>query len=268
MSLDAGSWPMLTSWSGGRWGRPRSSTSRWPGAVSPMRAERWGGFHVPGLAAGDCPGLAVAGPANGRAHTPGMSYVATARAVADLVGRVPHDAWDGPGLGDWTVRDLVGHTSRSLVTVVEYFARPVEDEKLADPVDYYVAIRSLTMDAAAITERGRQAGRDLGTDPAARFAELVDEASAVVDRTDPDLVVHTIAGGMRAAAYLPTRTFELVVHGIDIAHATGLDVDLPVESIEEAASLAARVAARTGRGAELLLALTGRRALPDGFSIV
>lgn len=197
-----------------------------------------------------------------------MTYLYTARAVANLVGRVPHNAWDRPGLGDWTVRDLVGHTSRALVTVVEYFARPVENLKVADPADYYVAVRSISIDSAAIAERGRQAGRDLGNDPAARFNDLVDQASAVVDRTDPDLVVHTIAGGMRAADYLPTRTFELVVHGLDIAAATGLDHALPLPAIEETAMLAAQIAARNSNGADLLLALTGRRPLPDKFSIV
>jgi uncharacterized protein (TIGR03083 family) len=197
-----------------------------------------------------------------------MTYAAAAHAVADMVGRLPQDGWDRPGLGDWTVRDLVGHTSRALITVVEYFARPVADERLTDPADYYAGIRSTPTDAAAITERGRQAGRDLGNDPAARFNELVDQATAVVDRTDPDLVVHTIAGGMRTAAYLPTRTFELVVHGMDIARATGVDYAPPLEAIEEAAVLAARVAVKTARGAELLLALTGRQPLPTRFTVV
>jgi uncharacterized protein (TIGR03083 family) len=197
-----------------------------------------------------------------------MTYVDAARAVSELVARIPDDAWEGPGLGAWTLRDLVGHTSRSLVTVVEYFARPVEREEIADAADYYIAAASLTGDAAAVTERGRQAARNLGDDPATRFAQLVAEASAMVDRTDPDLVVHTIVGGMRVAQYLPTRTFELVVHGIDIAVAAGLDHALPTEAVEEAAVLAARVAARTDRGAVLLLALTGRMTLPAGFSVV
>jgi uncharacterized protein (TIGR03083 family) len=197
-----------------------------------------------------------------------MTYVAAARAVADLVARIPDDAWPGPGLGEWNLRELVGHTSRSLVTVVEYFDRPAEREVLHDPVEYYLAIATMLGDQAAVLERGRQAGRDLGDDPAGRFAGLVEQAAAVVDRTDPDLVVHTIAGGMRAAAYLPTRTFELVVHGLDIAAATGLPFEPPAEAMEEAAGLAARVAARSGRGGDLLLALTGRRSLPAGFSMV
>ena len=197
-----------------------------------------------------------------------MTYVAAARAVADLVRRIPHDAWDGPGLGEWSMRDLVGHTSRSLVTVIEYFARPVEREELADPADYYVATAPLLADGEAVTERGRQAGRDLGDDPVARFDALVGEAERVVAATDPDLVVHTIVGGMRVASYLPTRTFELVVHGMDIVHAAGLDVDLPPEAMEEATVLAARVAVRTGRGQDVLLALTGRGELGAGFSVV
>ena len=198
-----------------------------------------------------------------------MAYVESARAVADLVRRIPPDAWDGPGLGDWSVRDLVGHTSRSLVTVVEYFDRPVEHEQLADAADYYVAAAGLLAVAGdSVTERGREAARALGDDPAGRFAELVDEAEAAVARTDPDLVVHTICGGMRAAAYLPTRTFELVVHGLDLARATGLPLGLPAEAVEQAVTLAARVAARTGRAPDLLLALTGREPLAAGFSIV
>ena len=57
-----------------------------------------------------------------------QTFAAAARAVRDTVARIPQDAWGGPGLGEWTLRDLVGHTSRSLVTVIDYLARPVADE--------------------------------------------------------------------------------------------------------------------------------------------
>ena len=40
-----------------------------------------------------------------------------ARAVAALVDTIPPERWDGPGLGEWDLRALVGHTSRSLLTV-------------------------------------------------------------------------------------------------------------------------------------------------------
>jgi hypothetical protein len=36
------------------------------------------------------------------------------------------DRWEKPGLGEWDVRSLVGHTSRSFVTVEAYLAKPPE----------------------------------------------------------------------------------------------------------------------------------------------
>ena len=73
---------------------------------------------------------------------------------------------------------------------------------------------------------------------------------------------------MRLTAYLPTRTFELAVHGADIAAATGLAVTFPPAVLAEAAALAARTAVELGSGAAVLAALTGRAALPPGFSVV
>lgn len=196
------------------------------------------------------------------------SFTGAARAVRDTVAQVPHDGWDGPGLGQWTLRDLIGHTSRSLVTVIDYLARPVVEEVLPSAAAYFVAVSAGTFDAAAVTERGCQAGRDLGDDPAARFDTLVGEAVRIAEDTDPDLVVHTVAGGMRVATYLPTRTFELCVHGLDIAGATGGSIDLPRLALEESATLAAATAVHLGLGPDLLLAMTGRRELPGGFSVV
>ncbi len=200
------------------------------------------------------------------------SYSATARAVSDLIDQIPDHRWDGPGLGEWNLRELVGHTSRSLVTVIEYLARPVDEEVLPSASAYLSATATAlfdgTFEASAVTERGREAGRALGEDPATRFRELVDEAVQVADAADSELVVHTIFGGMRVASYLPTRTFELCVHGLDISAATGIAVDLPAVAVEEAASLAAVTAAQRGLGPEVLLAMTGRRALPEGFSVV
>jgi len=196
------------------------------------------------------------------------NFSAAARAVAETVAGTPQHLWDGPGLGEWTLRDLVGHTSRSLRTVIDYFARPVEEEAVTSAAGYLTATSVGAFDTAAVTERGRQAGRDLGEDPAATFSDLVDEAVRVAEDTDPDLVVHTIVGGMRAAAYLPTRTFELCVHGLDIAAATGTPLDLPAPALEEATTLAAVAAVQRGLGPELLLTMTGRRDLPRGFSVV
>ena len=73
--------------------------------------------------------------------------------------------------------------------------------------------------------------------------------------------------------YLPTRTFELTVHTLDLVAALGGSVEVPAGlagPIAACLSLAAAVAgARPGPDAgQLLLALTGRRGLPAGFSVI
>ena len=58
-----------------------------------------------------------------------MDYRRTFRAAAvsfaDLVSRLPADRWDSPGLGDWTLRELVGHTVSSALRQVPERGRKV-----------------------------------------------------------------------------------------------------------------------------------------------
>ncbi|MBI5736014.1 MAG: maleylpyruvate isomerase N-terminal domain-containing protein, partial [Mycolicibacterium neoaurum] len=191
-------------------------------------------------------------------------FASAAAAFARLVRAVPETAWDGPGLGEWDLRALVGHTSRSLITVSDYLRTPADTVDVDDAVAYYVWVREFmgSAGAEAIDERGRQAGRALGTDPAATVDGLVARALADVDAAG-DPAIRVIGGlGIRLSDYLQTRVFELVVHGMDIARATGLDADLPIEAVEQAGVLATRVAVRLGHGETVLAALTGRTNLP------
>lgn len=197
-------------------------------------------------------------------------FASAAAAFARLVRAVPETAWDGPGLGEWDLRALVGHTSRSLITVSDYLRTPADTVDVDDAVAYYVWVREFmgSAGAEAIDERGRQAGRALGTDPAATVDGLVARALADVDAAG-DPAIRVIGGlGIRLSDYLQTRVFELVVHGMDIARATGLDADLPIEAVEQAGVLATRVAVRLGHGETVLAALTGRTNLPPGYSVV
>jgi hypothetical protein len=73
---------------------------------------------------------------------------------------------------------------------------------------------------------------------------------------------------MRVRDWLPTRTFELVVHGLDVSAATGLPFDPPEPVLAEAVTLAARVAVAVGDGPAVLRALTGRGSLPESFTVV
>src|SRR5262245_52127273 len=201
------------------------------------------------------------------------TYVGAARSFADLVARLPADAYDGPGLGEWDLRALVGHASRSVVTVLEYLDRPgrAEDVGVPDAEGYYVAVAATLGDPAqaqAVVERGRAAGEALGDDPAGHVATLVDQVTAKLAGFGDDYVLTTIAGPMRLRDYLPTRTFELVVHGLDVGRATGVSPAFGDDATTEAVTLAGRIAVRTGRAEDLLLAATGRTGLPDGFSVV
>lgn len=199
------------------------------------------------------------------------TFASAAEAFAGLAHRIGPADWAGPGLGDWDLRSLVGHTSRSLITVSTYLHTTADREDVTGPVEYYTAIRDYAknLGAADITERGRQAGRDLGADPAATIDDLLRTVLAELAMVDGDPLIAVIGGmGIRLSNYLPTRTFELAVHGLDIVAATGIAAPLPRDVLEEATVLAARVGVALGSGASVLLSLTGRAALPANFSVV
>lgn len=176
------------------------------------------------------------------------------------------DRWSEPGLGEWDVRSLVGHTSRALLTVEAYLDRPADRVEVASAVEYFVRGRTVA-DDAAVAERGRQAGEALGTGPAA-VAGLATRVVARVEGCDGDEVVSTIAGGMRLADYLPTRTFELVVHTVDLAAALGVRAEPPPGPAAQALELVAQLAVEAGTAGPLLRAATGRERLPAGWSVL
>jgi uncharacterized protein (TIGR03083 family) len=183
--------------------------------------------------------------------------------TAALVG----DRWDQPGLGEWDVRALVGHTSRALLTVETYLARPAAAVNVATAPDYYRATRATAADPAVVA-RGRDAGTALGSDPAAALAEIAARVLALVAAQDGTEVVTTIAGGMRLGDYVPTRTFELAVHTADLATALGVPLDVPATAAAQALHIVADLALNGGLAGPLLLAATGRPGLPAGFSVL
>jgi uncharacterized protein (TIGR03083 family) len=202
-----------------------------------------------------------------------MDAVATFESAAgffvELVETIPSTAWNGPGLGEWDLRSLVGHAGRSLSTVTSYLARPAAVIDVPSPAAYYRwAVQQIGADPAGVAERGRQAGIALGEDPAAAVRLLREDALTAVRAVDADPIIETIAGGMRVSAYLPTRTFELTVHTLDIAAALERDVTAPAEALADALHLAAELALAKGDGQSVLLALTGRRPLPEDYSVL
>ena len=196
-----------------------------------------------------------------------------------LVAVVPASAWDAPGLGEWTVRDLVGHVGRALSTVVEYHSSQLGEPELHSPSDYY---RNLTLSGpgaaelnASVAERGRLAGAELGDDPVASVTALRDTAVALVNDSDPDSLCSSRGGSMRLRDYLPTRTLELVIHGLDLDRAlrnVGVaDVpSVPGDALSQTLHLLADVATVRGsvNASALVMAMTGRGGLPQEYSVL
>ncbi|CAM5743104.1 hypothetical protein MAUB1S_04782 [Mycolicibacterium aubagnense] len=195
-------------------------------------------------------------------------FTSAATAFAELVTLIPTTAWAGPESATGILRSLVGHTARSLITVSSYLRTPTDREDVTGPAQYYALLRGYAADSTDIIERGREAGRKLGADPAAKVSDLLRQVLTDLDGAG-DALIAVIGGlGIRLSNYLPTRVFELTVHSLDIARAIGIDVTLPDQALRDATVLAAEIAALTGQAAAVLPALTGRGALPAGFSVV
>lgn len=200
-----------------------------------------------------------------------QTFLAAAGSFAELVERVPGGGWDGPGLGVWNVRELTGHTaSAGLRGVLASLARPADRCDMPSAAGYYALARTVDpavyrAAVAASEQDARDSGASLGEHPATVVRALLSEVTVAVQAADPGQLVQTPGGGMRVADWLLTRIFELAVHGLDLAAATGVPVSLPKDVLAEAAALAAGVAVEVGDGAAVLFALTGRGGLPEGY---
>ena len=207
--------------------------------------------------------LAATTPASWR-----EAFEQAARFFVETVAPVRPGQWDAPGLGEWTVRDLVGHTSRALLTVETYLGRPADRPEVTSPLDYFLVAGAATGGSSQVAQRGREAGAALGEDPAGAVADIAARVLGRLGSVADDALLGTPVGGMRLRDYLPTRTFELVVHTLDLAAALGIEATPPDRALAPALEIVAGLAARRGHGPRLLLASTGRTGLPDGFSIL
>lgn len=175
--------------------------------------------------------------------------------------------WEEPGLGEWDVRALVGHASRSFLTVEQYLADPAERVDVASAGDYYRATRAIAA-GPGVAARGVAAGAALGPDPEEAVATMSARVLALVAAKDGTELLTTLVGGMRLGDYLPTRTFELTIHGLDLARALDEPVELPRTAAAQALHIVEDLAVADDLAAPLLLAATGRSGLPPGFTLL
>lgn len=219
-------------------------------------------------------------PAQSAAEQAGAaSFAEAARWLVSVVGRIGPKQWDGPGLGQWNVRELAGHAARALVTTEEYLrppalgpiATPPAAAGPSDPVAGAVAYFSRTLGQSElhgqIAERGRSAGAELGASPIDVVEALCTRVVALVTAAPGGSLFATRFGEVPFTTYLNTRIVEAVVHGVDLADACGFDADVPDVPGRLTLQVMVGVARRAGRGVELMRALGGRRPLPEGFNV-
>ena len=189
---------------------------------------------------------------------------------------ISEDKLDNHGLGVWSVRDLIGHTSRALSTIENYCGHHREEPFIKGPVEYFLTARSSMTDKEvwekrenAIAERGKETGESMGRSPITFVYNLAERVIVLVDTHDDDTEIATPFGQMSLINYLPTRTFELTVHSLDLAKALSLSIpDVLSDAIHDSLILAGEIAAKHPQSPEILLALCGRNELPDNLHIV
>lgn len=196
------------------------------------------------------------------------AFVSSAQWFAETVTRLSKEDWSRAALGDWQVRELVGHVSLNCRFIAELVDPETSTPRRTGPFAFWDAVlASETSDTLhrSIADAAAPAAIALGDDPASSFAQLTTTAVAVVERSPIDAVVRFGNGAELALVdYLPSRIVEFVVHGLDLYSA----LDRPPSRVPaDALTMTAGWLAGYADPVRLIEALTGRdRASYNVFS--
>ena len=196
------------------------------------------------------------------------TYLEAGEYFASVVDQVDIDGWEALALGEWCVRDLVGHTYRSFTTVLSYSEKPADKIEKERPVDYFIRALETIADPNMVAELGRAAGLEIIDDPKMMVRGFQMYVKSKLAELADDHIMNTPVGGIRLIDYLPTRTFELVIHTMDLAKALSLDAKPPESAMAATIQLLGEIALHRGTAPALVLAATGRGSLPEGFSVL
>lgn len=129
---------------------------------------------------------------------------------SDLIHPTPCAGWD--------VRALLSHT----LTGIEIFASSIDGQPAPTAADMFGG------------------GDRLNNDPIGAAVNATSRSQAAFSMvSNPDLPVETILGPLTAGKIMAITTFATIVHGWDIAIATGqLITELPIEMVAHAQSVA------------------------------
>ena len=196
------------------------------------------------------------------------TYLEAGEYFASIVDQVDIDGWDGPALGEWCVRDLTGHTYRSFTTVLSYSLKPADKVDLEGPVDYFREALKTLADPKHVAELGRAAGLEIIDNPQMMVRGFAMYVKNKLEEMSDDFILECPIGGIRLIDYLPTRTFELIIHTMDLANAVGIEANPPEAVMDTTLQIMGQLALYGGQASNLVLAATGRGELPAGFSVL
>ncbi|MEC9013963.1 MAG: maleylpyruvate isomerase N-terminal domain-containing protein [Chloroflexota bacterium] len=196
------------------------------------------------------------------------TYLEAGDYFVSVVDSIEIDLFDAPALGEWCVRDLVGHTYRSFTTVLSYSAVPSNKVDFERPVDYFLRLLSSDVNHGHIAERGRAAGLEIIEDPKMMVRGFAVYVKNKLEELSDDHIMGTLTGGMRLIDYLPTRTFELIIHTMDLTKALGVESSPPRSGMETTLQMIGQLALNRGYAQDLILSSTGRDGLARGFTVL
>ena len=195
-------------------------------------------------------------PKKGTVDTPTAgAFRAASLFFVEAVTAVPPDRYEQQWSDEWRVLDLIGHGNRANLLPVEYYERPVQAAGADDLAEYLLPEN--------IARRGREATVALGDDPVEAVRAASDRAWAVIASAPDTAMVGTPFGERSLDSYLRSRTAELVLHGLDL----GTSVIPPVDALADCGAFLMSQAVGSGRGVDVVRALSGRGTLPPGFSV-
>ena len=189
---------------------------------------------------------------------------------SDVAAEVRPDQWDTLALGEWSVRELVAHASRTFASVHDWASpqRTASRVEVPSPAGFYVRMFAPGGGNAGVMEQARESAQMLEGDIATQVRAARADALAVLIEISDHHPVASRAGGMRFIDWLATRTVELTVHGLDLAAAIGSTAAPGEAALRTTFGVLSEIAIAQHKAPGLLLALTGRHPLPTGFSLM
>ncbi|POX39754.1 hypothetical protein C3486_16685 [Streptomyces sp. Ru73] len=131
----------------------------------------------------------------------------------------PEDMARPTRLGDWTVRELVAHFAMAVEHIPAGLERPAAAKQEVVLAEWPFAP---AVYAASVDEYVRKSAAE--HDPVALLDRAAERYAALVPGASDDRLMAVRPGAMRLGDLLVTRCLELVVHGDDLAAATGKEI--------------------------------------------